>query len=420
MANIRSSYTDSVRFFEGHDPAELVHEFGSPLYVYNENILRRSCRDMKNLVPLESFKPCYSAKANANPHLLRIIHSEGLLVDSMSPGELRLTAMSGFKKSEIIYVCNNVTGDEFKTAATHASVVSVDSIAQLELFGSVNPGGRVMVRLNPGIGAGHHKKVVTAGKETKFGVNPEDFDAIRAVCKKYDLRLVGLNQHVGSLFMVPDAFLQAASWLLHIAEGFEELEFIDFGGGFGIPYRKYEKQERLDVSELSKRFTELLKSWAENTGYKGAFVIEPGRYVAAECGLLLGTVTATKNNGPTRYVCTDVGFNIFPRPMLYEAFHDVEIYRSGGGKPELCMPQTIVGNICESGDILAKDRELPEMKQGDVVGLLDAGAYCYAMASSYNQRCRPAEVLIESSGKVRLIRERESVDDLIRLIPPTA
>lgn len=419
MPSIRTSYTDSNNFFAGHCPCELIKEYGSPLYVYNENMLRLRSREIKNLVQLPSFRVCYSAKANANPHLLKIVHSEGLHVDSMSPGELAMTAMAGFKKEEIVYVCNNVSKEEFAYAAANSSLVSVDSLSQLEYFGQAVSGGRVMVRVNPGIGAGHHKKVVTAGKETKFGINPEDFGQVHEICRKYDLTLVGLNQHIGSLFMTADAFLAAAERMLEICEDFTGLEVIDFGGGFGIPYHKYEKEARLDIEDLSHKFTTLLKNWSDTHNYTGSFIIEPGRYVPAESGLLLGTVNATKNNAGTNYVCTDVGFNILPRPMLYDSFHDIEVYRMGSSKAdENPIPQTVVGNICESGDILAKDRPLPEIKTGDILGFLDAGSYCYAMASSYNQRVRPAEILITTEGKVKLIRRRESIEELKQLITP--
>ena len=165
MANVRSAYTDSVGFFGREDPRELAARFGTPLYVYSENILRQRCRELLGLSSHPGFHVDYSAKANTNPALLRIIREEGCLVDAMSPGELRLNLLAGFRPEEIMYVCNNVSADELKNAVDHGLLVSVDSLSQLELYGRVNPGGRVMVRCNPGIGAGHSAKVVTAGKE---------------------------------------------------------------------------------------------------------------------------------------------------------------------------------------------------------------------------------------------------------------
>ena len=416
MANVRSTYTDSVNFYGLEDPRELVSRFGSPLYVYNENILRERCRDLTGLSSHPGFRVNYSAKANTNPVLLRIIRSEGCVVDAMSPGELHLNALAGFTPDEITYVCNNVSAEELKNAADHGCVVSVDSLAQLELFGRTVPGGRVMVRFNPGIGAGHSEKVVTGGKKTKFGVDPDTLPEVEEILARHQLRLVGVNQHIGSLFMESGPYLEAMKVLLATAERLLKLgyplEIIDFGGGLGIPYHKYEGQSRLDMKAFGEALHALLSEWSASAGYEGRFFIEPGRYVVAECGVVLGTVHATKNNGPHRFAGTDIGFTVLARPMLYDAFHDVEIYRENGTPDTAAEEQTIVGNICESGDILAKDRQLPHIEQGDVIAMLDAGAYGWVMASTYNQRTRPAEVLIGSDGKARLIRRRETLEDL--------
>jgi diaminopimelate decarboxylase len=273
-----------------------------------------------------------------------------------------------------------------------------------------------MVRVNPGIGAGHNDKVVTAGKKTKFGVNPEDFAEMRAILARHALTLIGLNQHVGSLFMEPAAFLAAASWLLETCRRFPGIRLIDFGGGFGIPYRKYDGERPLDIPDLAARFTRLLREWKDENAFDGRFIIEPGRYVCAECGILLGLAHAVKNNGPARYVGCDLGFTILARPMLYDAFHDVEIYPATPVFREPLL-QTLVGNICESGDVLAKDRLLPEIMTGDIIGVLDAGAYGQAMSSTYTQRLRPAEVLVRTDGSPCLIRRRDTIADLLAVFP---
>ena len=422
MSNVRSAYSDEVDFYGAWTPMELLRKFGSPLYVYNEKILRRRCSELRNLCAHPGFAVNYSTKANANPALLRIIREEGLVVDAMSPGELHIVReWAGFEPEQILYVCNNVSADELRNAVSAGVLVSVDSLSQLELLGSVAPGGEALVRLNPGIGAGHHKKVVTGGKESKFGVNLEDIPELRRILEKYDLTLVGVNQHIGSLFMRPDEYLSAVDVVLHVVE--EEfmgpeacprsrIRIIDFGGGFGIPYRKYSGEARLDMHELGEKLNEKLQTFSEKTGYAGRFLVEPGRYVAAECGAVLSWVNSVKNNGLKRFVGTDIGFNVLARPMLYDSFHDVEVFREDGTPDERLMPQTIVGNICESGDILARDRELPELRENDVLALLDAGAYGFTMASTYNQRLRPAEVLIRADGSARLIRRRETFEDL--------
>jgi diaminopimelate decarboxylase len=419
MPAIRSSYTAQLAFFGRNTPQQLIATYGSPLYVYNENILRRSCRDMLKLAAHPGFRVNYSAKANSNPALLRIIREEGCLVDAMSPGELHMNLHAGFLREQILYVCNNVSEAELKNVADYGVLVSVDSLAQLDLYGRVNRGGKVMLRFNPGIGAGHHQKVVTAGKSTKFGIAPEELDEARALLVRHRLTLAGLNQHIGSLFMEPGGYLDAMDWLLAFAaalrpEEFAQLEILDFGGGFGIPYRKYENEARLDLDALGGGIHGRISAFAAQTGYRGCFYVEPGRYIVAECGLLLGTVHAVKSHAGRRYAGTDLGFNTLMRPVLYDAHHDIEIYRIGGNADAGSVLQTVVGNICESGDILADNRELPEIRIGDILGVLDAGAYGFAMCSNYNLRLRPAEVLITADGSYRLIRRRDSLDDLLR------
>ena len=420
MSDIRSAYTDSLHFYGGHTPRELAETYGTPLYVYNENVLRQRCRDLTALSDQPGFGVNYSIKANANPVLLRMIREEGLVVDAMSPGELFMNDLAGFTPAEILYISNNNSDTELQNALVHGLLVSVDSLSQLDTLGRLTRGGKVMVRFNPGIGAGPDAKVVTAGKETKFGVTPDKMDEVFALLAKHGLTLAGINQHIGSLFMEPDGYLNAAQVLLDLAEtlpdgALDRLEIIDFGGGFGIPYHKYEGEARLDMADLGRRLHAMISGWAASVGYTGRFLVEPGRYVAAECGVLLGRVHAVKNNGDKRYVGTDLGFNVLVRPAMYDSFHDVEIYRGEKGAADAePMRQTIVGNICESGDILAKDRLLPVMREGDVLGILDAGAYGFTMASNYNQRRRPAEVLIQSDGTARLIRRRETLEDLAR------
>ncbi len=420
MPNIRSSYTDSCNFFGNTSPQELAKTYGTPLYVYNENILRERCNELKSLSSLSSFKVNYSAKANTNLSLLSIIKDEGCVVDAMSPGELVMNRKAGFSCDDILYVCNNISAEEIQNALNNNVLISVDSLSQLELLGSLNEGGKVMIRFNPGIGAGHHQKVITAGKETKFGVDPATMQEVFNILKKYNLTLAGINQHIGSLFMEANGYLEAVEFLLTLAEhlpenALENLEIIDFGGGFGIPYQKYAGQERLNMQELGTKLHNALSNWAQKTGYQGKFFIEPGRYMVAECGVLLGTVHVIKNNGDNKYVGTDLGFNVLARPVMYDSHHDVEVYRENGTPDDKCFEQSVVGNICESGDILAKKRSLPSIEQGDILGILDAGAYGYVMASTYNQRLRPAEVLIDKNGNHSLIRRRENIDDLLSL-----
>ena len=214
--------------------------------------------------------------------------------------------------------------------------------------------------------------------------------------------------------MEPDKYLEGVSALLALAHTFEDLEFIDFGGGFGIPYEKAAGQPRLDLADLGSKLDAILHDFARTYGKSIAFKVEPGRYIAAESCVLLGTVHAVKENYGHRYVGTDVGFNVLARPMIYDSHHDIELYRASDTPFSDLYPVTVVGNICESGDILAKDRVLPQAQEGDIIGILDAGAYGYSMSSNYNNRLRPAEVLLREDGTVKLIRRRDTLDDLLR------
>ena len=412
MVKLNGKVTDETNFFEGIDPFELADEYGTPLYVYNERILRARCRELRGLVAYPHFRVNYSMKANGNLAFLQVVRDEGLDIDVMSPGEIHAALAAGFAPEQIFYIANNVSREEMQFAIDRGIKTSVDSLSQLERYGALNPGGRVAIRFNPGVGAGHHAKVVTGGKNTKFGVNIEYLPQVKEILAKYNLNLIGINQHIGSLFMDGESYLAGMEALLSVAHEFPDLEFIDIGGGFGVPYKKQEDQPRLDLQALGERLDARIAAFVAAFGREITFKCEPGRYVSAECGLLLGTVHTVKHNGERKYVGTDVGFNVLIRPAMYNSHHDIEVYRrEGGGTGAECV--TVVGNICETGDILAESRVLPSLCEDDLIGVLDAGAYGFAMSSNYNNRLRPAEVFIRTDGNVFLARARDTLEDLM-------
>ncbi|MFY9497152.1 MAG: diaminopimelate decarboxylase [Halanaerobiales bacterium] len=397
---------------------ELLAKYGSPLYVYSEELIRKRCREMKGLLSRENFRVNYSAKANTNLEILKIIRDEGLYIDAMSPGELIIEEKAGFKPEEILYVSNNLSPEEMQFVIEKGILLSVDSLSQLELYGQLNPGGRVVVRFNTGIGAGHHQKVNTGGKKTKFAIQAEFIPQVKEILAKYRLRLAGINQHIGSLFLGVESYLASARRLFQLAKEFPGLDFVDLGGGFGIPYHPEEK--RLDLvqlgQELEKAFEEFL---AEYDNPDLILMVEPGRYIVAEAGNLLGKVYSVKENYGVKYIGTDLGFNVLMRPILYDSYHEVQVLKNPASKETSNKRErvNIVGNICESGDILAENRDLPLIEEGDIVAVMDVGAYGFVMSSNYNCRLRPAEVLIDARGQDRLIRKRESYEDLLRHFP---
>ncbi|MCK5129392.1 MAG: alanine racemase, partial [Clostridiales bacterium] len=283
---MKKYYTLTVNFYNNTNPKELIKEFGSPLYVYNEDILRQRCREMKNLVPYKNFAPFYSIKANSNLHLLKILHEEGLCADAMSPGEIYVLEQAGFKSNEIFYVSNNVSIEEMKYAVDRDITVSIDSLSQLEMFCDAFPGARVAVRFNTGFGAGHHEMVITAGKKTKFGINDNRVDEVKDILAKYNMKLTGINQHIGSLFLEESAYIASAELMCNLALQFDDIEFVDFGGGFGIPYMKQDGQARLDLKPLGDKLNEVIENFVSEYGKEITFSIEPGRYIVAECGVL--------------------------------------------------------------------------------------------------------------------------------------
>ncbi|MCR4787809.1 MAG: diaminopimelate decarboxylase [Lachnospiraceae bacterium] len=407
-----NSYIEKVDYFKGNDIEKIVSEFGTPLYVYNEDILRKRMYEVSSIITKYPYKANYSMKANSNLEILKIAKEENVNCDAMSEGEIRLLLKAGFDPSQIFFVPNNIDANEMKFAIDNGIMTSLDSIDQIRLYGSLAPGSKCAIRINPGVGAGHHEKVVTAGKNTKFAIAEEDIDEAIRVASEYNLKICGINQHVGSLYMTPDPFINAIDQFLRIARKFPGLDFIDFGGGFGIPYHKLEDEEPFDIFKLSIEWTKRLDEFVKVYGSTPLFKSEPGRYCVAEGGVIIGRVNAVKFNGDHKYVGTDVGMNVLARPVLYDSWHDIEIISNGKVVKGMKEEATITGNICESGDVLCKDRPMPMINTNDLICVLDAGAYGYSMCSSYNTRLKPAEVMICSDGSYKLIRRRETYEDI--------
>lgn len=386
-------------------PADLLDRFGSPLYVYDEVLLRDRCRRLITALP--SYSLLYAMKANANAALLEVIRDEGLGIDAVSIGEVMLARKVSFAADRISYNGNNVTDDEMRAVTDLGVKVTVDSLSQLERYGRLFPGTDVGVRLNPDIGDGHHDHVVTGGSETKFGIGHEDIEAANAIAKHHSLVICGLQQHIGSGILDIKTFIRAMEAMLTVAERFPELRFVDFGGGFGIGYEPDE--DDFDVVEFGARADSLLELFRARKPAV-TFRFEPGRWVIAPCGTLYVTVTAIKRGKQRTFVGTDSGFNQLLRPALYGSWHAIENVSRPDAPVE---PVSVAGNVCESGDLFCKDRAIPSPEEGDVLAIRDVGAYGWSMASCYNLRPRPAEVMLSPDGP-RVIRERESLEDLTR------
>ncbi|MBP5792821.1 MAG: hypothetical protein J6W46_04160, partial [Spirochaetaceae bacterium] len=280
-----NSYIEASNYFEGNNPEQIASEYGTPLYVYNERILRDRMHSVSQVITKYPYTANYSVKANTNIHILKIALEEGLNCDAMSTGELQMLFKAGFPKERIFFVPNNVSTEELVFALKHGVMTSLDSLAQLELFGQcccdleLAPEKRTCaVRINPGIGAGHNEKVVTGGKKTKFGIAEEDIPQIFEIAEKYKLTIAGINQHIGSGFMDPQPYLDAVTNILRIALQFKNLKFIDFGGGYGIPYHKLDDEKPFPMDDFKKRLEPILDDFVAKYGSAPLFKSEPGRF----------------------------------------------------------------------------------------------------------------------------------------------
>lgn len=391
---------------------DLITRFGSPLYVYDLDLVRARARAIRDAVTWRPFQPLYAIKANPCPAVARVLVEEGFGVDAVSPGEVALALRLGVPPAQVLYTENNMTDAEMADAIRLGVTINCGSLDRLERVARAGA-ATASVRFNPFVGAGAHEKICTAGPMTKFGVHHAQVDEVRRIEERYPLRVTGCHMHIGSGFLDAEAFVRACAVLLAVAERLPNLAFIDFGGGIGIPYRP--EQQPMDVPALGRQASQLMAAFCHRYGRPLELRLEPGRFPVAEAGTLYTTVTSVKTNpdgadGKGRtFVGCDTGFNHLIRVAMYDAYHRID----NVSRPDAPLREVdVVGNICESGDVFARDRRIPMPQAGDLLALRDAGAYGFAMASTYNTRPLPAEVAL-SGGHARLVRCRQTVDELL-------
>jgi len=405
---------ENKMFFGGISARKLIEEFGSPLFVYEEDVIRKRARELKDAIGYNNKEIKFACKANTNIEIMKILREEGMGIDAVSPGEIYASLKAGYNPENILFTTNNTTWDEIEYVVAKRVMVNIDSLSQLIKFGKRYPGHELCIRINPNVGAGHHNHVITGGPESKFGINYTEIDTIKEIVKSYDLKIKGLHQHIGSGILDPNIFIKAIRVLLDVAIHFEGLSFLDFGGGIGIPYQDNENE--INVAKLGKAITTEFESFCNRYGKNLKLIIEPGRYLVAESGFLLATVTVVKHGERHRFVGIDTGFNHLVRPVMYGSYHKIMNAARPNGEKVL---QTIAGNLCESGDTFTRDgngivdRSLVELKEGDIVCIFNAGAYGYSMSSFYNSRPRPAEILVKAT-RSRLIRKRDRIEELFK------
>ncbi len=403
-------------YFDGVSATELAEQFDTPLYVVSESRIRENYERLHNELTsnYEKIRVYYAAKANSNLSVLKILETEGAHLDAVSPGEVSMALATGFPAERILFTGTSVRNDELKFLADSNVTVNVDSLSQLDRLLKILVPNVLSVRVNPEIGAGHHDHCITAGKNTKFGL--WETDAVKAYkkAKKAGVERFGIHMHMGSGVLNVEPFLLALDKLLSVAKkGRDEIgvnfEFVDVGGGLGVPY-KPEEQE-LDLARFSEEVLSLFKrKTAEYNLGEPFFCVEPGRYIVCDASILLTRVNTVKVTPFKNFIGADAGFNTLVRPTMYGSYHQMLVANRLGSPDE--ETYDVVGPVCESGDVLAKERRLPRIQEGDLLAVLNAGAYGYSMSSQYNARPRAAEVLVKN-GKYTLVRTRETLDDLM-------
>jgi diaminopimelate decarboxylase len=403
-------------YFDGVSAVELAEAFDTPLYVVSENRIRNNYKRLHDALTRNygKIRVYYAAKANSNLAVLKILETEGACLDAVSPGEVFMALTTGFTPARILFTGTSVRNDELKFLADSNITVNVDSLSQLDRLLKITVPEVLSVRVNPEIGAGHHDHCITAGKNTKFGL--WETDALKAYqqAKNAGIERFGIHMHVGSGVLNVEPFLLALDKLLSVAKKVREevgvsFEFVDMGGGIGLPYKPEDKP--LDLSLFSEKVLSLFKSRIDEYDLgEPFFCVEPGRYLVCDASILLTAVNTVKVTPFKKFVGVDAGFNTLVRPTMYGSYHHVLVANKLDAPEE--ETYDVAGPVCESGDVLAKDRRLPKVEEGDLLAVLNAGAYGYAMSSQYNARPRAAEVLVKD-GKCAVTRERETLDDLV-------
>ena len=422
LKNKDLGYQNGVLHIAGANTIDLAKKYGTPVYVINERLIRERYKTLKQVLDSEikNNQIHFAVKANTSLSVLKILLSEGAGFDCSSVGEVYTCLKAGAKPEQIIYTGNMFTNDDFKFAVENDVLVNLDSISQLKRLARIHDElGKekkvISFRINPEFGAGHHAHTITAGKEIKFGILDNQVIEAYSKAKEFGFEQFGTHIHIGSGIINPHDYDKAIDKYLGIIINLADtldiiFEFVDFGGGLGIPYRP--EEEPLDLDLYKEIVVKKSKEAIEKMGMEEpAFKVEPGRYLSAEASIILTQVNTIKNNGYKLFAGVDAGFNTLIRPTMYGSYHHIISCLQNEDRKE--VKYDIAGPICESGDILGKERILHELQEEEYIAILDSGAYGFIMSSSYNSRPRPAEVLIKK-GEDLLVREAETYDDLLK------
>ncbi len=387
---------------------QLARDFGAPLYVYDASTIESQYKRLTSAFSkVGHLRINYAVKALSNVAVLQLLRQMGSGLDTVSIQEVQLGLHAGFTPDRIIYTPNGVSFEELELAAQLGVQINIDNLSVLEHFGQVHPKIPVCIRINPHVMAGGNTNISVGHIDSKFGISIHQLPHILRIVENTGMHINGIHMHTGSDILDVEVFLYAAEILFDTAKHFKELDFLDFGSGFKVPYKKDDIET--DVEEFGKKLSKRFNDFEKEYGRKLTLAFEPGKFLVSEAGFFLAKVNVVKQTTSTVFAGIDSGFNHLIRPMFYGSQHQIENISNPKGKERF---YTVVGYICET-DTFANNRRIAEINEGDILCFRNAGAYCFSMASNYNSRYKPAEVLW-LNGKGILIRERETFEDLIR------
>lgn len=386
----------------------ISEKFGTPIYIYDANkIVNQYNRMTKAFSNVEKLQINYACKANTNINILKLLYKLGSHLDTVSIQEVKIGLKAGFEPHKILYTPNCVSMEEIEEAIKLNVKINIDNLSILEQIGNTFPNINLGIRINPHIMAGGNSKISVGHIDSKFGISYYQLPHIKRIIKNTKIQIEGLHMHTGSDILDVGVFMRGSKILLEIAKSFNNLNYINFGSGFKVPYKKDDIYTNINL--LGKTITREFNNFCKKYGKNLNLIFEPGKFLVSESGFFLVTVNVIKHTTSTVFAGVNSGFNHFIRPMFYDAYHDIKNISNPKGKLRY---YSVVGYICES-DTFALNRLIEEIREGDILCFKNAGAYCFSMASNYNSRYKPAEVMV-IKNKNFLIRKRENFDDILK------
>ena len=393
---------------QAKDLVQLAEQFGSPLYVYDAAKIQSQYKRLTSAFSkVEKLRINYAMKALSNVAILQLLREMGSCIDAVSIQEVQLALHAGYSPDQIFFTPNGVSLEEIEEVSALGVQINIDNLSILEQFGTKHPNVPVCIRINPHVMAGGNANISVGHIDSKFGISVHQLPHLVRIVENTKMKIAGIHMHTGSDILDIEVFLYAAEILFDAARNFKDLEFLDFGSGFKVPYKKDDIET--DIEELGRKLSKRFNAFCKEYGKDLTLIFEPGKFLVSEAGYFLAKVNVVKQTTSTVFAGIDSGFNHLIRPMFYGSQHHIENISNPKGKERF---YSVVGYICET-DTFANNRRISEINEGDILCFRNAGAYCFSMSSNYNSRYKPAEVLW-MNGEGHLIRAHETFEDLLK------